>query len=151
MGMSLMNMLSLVKCTYRIYLKHVIENSSLCTICKSSVSAGFAKQIMLILRVLCYNGTLVTWKVVTLTTAKFKPFIFAMSGFDLCYTANMFVLMILYDFCLLSAQFCYIIIYILKVENRLQIADQCALWKISNGAENLVFSASKFWELGACR
>jgi hypothetical protein len=37
------------------------------------VSTGFAEQIMPILRILCYNGSLVTWTVVSLTTAKFKP------------------------------------------------------------------------------
>jgi hypothetical protein len=46
--------------------------------------------------------------------------------------------MILYDFCLLPAQFCYIIIYIWNVDIHVQIADRCAPWKISNGAENLV-------------
>jgi hypothetical protein len=38
----------------------------------SSVSPGFAKQIMSILRILCYNGSLFTWTIVSLTTAKFK-------------------------------------------------------------------------------
>jgi hypothetical protein len=46
----------------------------------SSVGPGFAKQIMPILRILCYNGNLVTWTVVSLITAKFKPlFFFALS------------------------------------------------------------------------
>jgi hypothetical protein len=67
---------------------------------KSPVSTGFAKQIMPFLRTLCYNGSLVTWTVVNLTTDKFKPRIFSMSGFALSYTANMFILMMLYDFCL---------------------------------------------------
>jgi hypothetical protein len=35
------------------------------------------------LRILCYNGSLVIWTVVSLTTAKFKPLIFSMSGFTL--------------------------------------------------------------------
>jgi hypothetical protein len=43
---------------------------------KSSVSTGFAGQIMPILHILCCNGSLVTWTVVSLTTAKFKPLIF---------------------------------------------------------------------------
>jgi hypothetical protein len=43
------------------------------------------------------------WTVVSLTTAKFKPLIFSVSGFALSYTANMFIPMILYDFGLLSA------------------------------------------------
>jgi hypothetical protein len=49
----------------------------LCTIYKPSVSPGFAKQIMSSLLILCYNGSLVTWTVVSLTTAKFKPLIFS--------------------------------------------------------------------------
>jgi hypothetical protein len=44
---------------------------------KSSVSPGFAKQIMPILFILCYNGSLVTWTVVSLATAKFKSIIFS--------------------------------------------------------------------------
>jgi hypothetical protein len=39
---------------------------------KSSVSTGFAEQIMPILRILCYNGRLVAWTVVSLTAAKYK-------------------------------------------------------------------------------
>jgi hypothetical protein len=54
---------------------------------------------------LCYNSSLVAWAVVSLTAAKFKPLIFSMSGFTLSYTANMFILMILYDFCELHAAF----------------------------------------------
>jgi hypothetical protein len=61
-----------------------------------------------------------------------------MSGLALSYTANMFILMILHDFCLLPAQFCYTIVYIRKVESRVQIADRCAPWKISNGTEKLI-------------
>jgi hypothetical protein len=104
----------------------------------SSVRTGFAKQIMPILRILFYNGSLVIWTVVSLATAKFKALIFSMSGFALSHTTNMFILMILYDFCLSPAQFCYIIAYIGKMESRVQIADRYAPWKISNGAENLV-------------
>jgi hypothetical protein len=33
---------------------------------------------MSILRILCYNGSLVTWTVVRLTTTKFKPIIFSL-------------------------------------------------------------------------
>jgi hypothetical protein len=50
---------------------------------------------MLISHILCYNGSLVTWKVVSLTT-KFKPLILFMSCFTLSLSANMFTLMILY-------------------------------------------------------
>jgi hypothetical protein len=70
--------------------------------------------------ILRYNGSLVAWTVVSLTTAKLKPFIFSMSGFILSYTTNTFILMILYDFCLSPAQFCYIIgfaLYSLGTDN----------------------------------
>jgi hypothetical protein len=49
---------------------------------------------------------------VSLTAAKFKPLILSVSGFTLSYADNMIILLILYDLCLLSAQFCYIIMYI---------------------------------------
>jgi hypothetical protein len=79
-------------CTYRTY--------SMLLKILSSVSTGFAEQIMTILYILCYNGSLVTWTVVSLTTTKFKHLIFSMSGFTLFCTANMYVLMIPYEFCL---------------------------------------------------
>jgi hypothetical protein len=69
----------------------------------SSVSLGLAKQIMYVLRILCYNGSLVTWTVVCLTAAKFKPLIFSLSGLALSCAVNTFILMILYDFGLSSA------------------------------------------------
>jgi hypothetical protein len=101
----------------------------------------FAKQIMPILRILCYNGSLVTWAVVSKTAAKFKPLIFSMYDFVLSNAANMFILKILCDFWLFPAQCFYLIVYIRKVESHAQIADRCAPWKISNGAENLVLQA----------
>jgi hypothetical protein len=56
----------------------------------------------------------------------------------------MFLLMILYDFCLLPAQFCYIIIYMRNVESHVQVTDRCPPWKISNGAVNRVLEALQF-------
>jgi hypothetical protein len=112
------------------------------TIYTSSVSTGFTKQIMPILRILCYNDSLVTWTVVSFTKAKFMPPISSMSAVALSHIGNMFILMILYDSRFWPAQFGYIIIYIRKVESCVQITDWCAPWKISNGAENLVL-----WEL----
>jgi hypothetical protein len=91
---------------------------------------------------LCYSGFLVTRTVACLTTAKFKPVIFSVSGFCLFYVTKVFILTILYDFCLLPTQFCYIIVYTRKVESRVQIADRFAPWKISNGAENLVLAGA---------
>jgi hypothetical protein len=94
-----MSRIAFVNYTYRTYsILHYIR-------VQSSVSPGFAKQIMPIL-LIYYNGSLVTGTVVSSTAAKFKPLIFSVSGFALAYTVNMFILMILYDFCLLLAQFC---------------------------------------------
>jgi hypothetical protein len=80
---------------------------------------------MPILHILSYNGCLVTWTVMSLTTAKFKLIIFSMSGYTLSYTANMFILMIPYGFCLFPGKFSCIIIYIYiwKVKSCVQIAD----------------------------
>jgi hypothetical protein len=69
-----MNMLGLCQ-VYISHIWHVIEISSFYNIYKSSVSPGFAMQIMLILFSLCYNDSLVTWTVVSLTAPKFKPYI----------------------------------------------------------------------------
>jgi hypothetical protein len=129
---------------YVSHIKHVTGNSSLCTIYKASVSIRFAKQIIPILCILCYNGGLVTWTVVRLTFTKFKPLIFSMSGFTLSYTANMSITMILYDFCFLPAYFFCIIVYVRKVESCMQIADRFAPCKISSDAENLAFWALQF-------
>jgi hypothetical protein len=74
----------------------MLKNSSLCIIYKSSVTTGIAKQMMRNILILCYNGSLVTWTVVTLTASKIKPHIFSVSGFAMSYTANMFIVMILY-------------------------------------------------------
>jgi hypothetical protein len=63
---------------------------------------------MHILLILCYNGSLVTWTVVMLTAAKFKPLIF--SGFALSYAANMFI-------CMTSAR--------IHTEGRNPRADRC--------------------------
>jgi hypothetical protein len=99
---------------------------------------------MSILFISCYNGSLVTSTVVSLTAAKFKPLIFSVPGFALLYAANIFSLMNLYDFWLLPAQFYHIIVYIRNVESLVQIADRCASWKISSGAKNLVLYAPQF-------
>jgi hypothetical protein len=107
MDSSLMNMLrcTFVKCTYRTCILLGVACYGKCvfsSIYTSSVSTGFARQIMSISPILCYNGSLVTWTVVSLTTAKFKPLICCVSRFVLSYTTDMFILMILYDFCLVS-------------------------------------------------
>jgi hypothetical protein len=99
---------------------------------------------MPIMRILCYNDRLVTSTVVSLTAAKFTPHIFPVCFFTFSYTATIFILMILYDICLLPPQFCYQIVYIWKVESRVQIADRCTPCKISSSAQNLILHALQF-------
>jgi hypothetical protein len=94
-----------------------------------------------------HNGSLVTWTVVCLTAAKFKPFIFLTSDFALFSAPNVCIFMISYDFCLLSAKFCYVVIYVRKFESHVQIPNQCAHWEIANGAENFVLQG---WNFNRC-
>jgi hypothetical protein len=112
--------------------------------------SGYGKQIITVLLILCFNGRLVTVTVVSLTATKFKPHIFSACRFTLSYAVHMFIIMILYDFYLLPAQFCYIVIYLQKVESRVQIMDWCAPWKIFCFAENPVLWALEFWEVAVC-
>jgi hypothetical protein len=51
--------LPFVKCTFHTY-SMLLEIYSFCTTYKSCVSTGFTEQIMPILRILRYNGSLVT-------------------------------------------------------------------------------------------
>jgi hypothetical protein len=59
--------------------------------------------------------------------------------------------MILYDVCLLPAQFHYVIINILYLESQVQLADWCAPWKFTSGAENLVLQVLQFQKVDVCR
>jgi hypothetical protein len=79
-----------------------------------------------------YNDSLVTWTIIHMTAAKFKPLIFSVSGLDLSNVANIF--MILDDFCLLPAWFCYAIINVRYMKSLIHIANRCARRKIANGA-----------------
>jgi hypothetical protein len=115
MGLFLTNVLGF---SSSVYFEHIMcyWKIFLYTTQKSYVSTDFAKQIMPFLRILCYKGSLVIWTVISLTTPKFTPLIFSISGVTLTYTANMFILMILYKLCLSPTKFCYIIVHIRKVE-----------------------------------
>jgi hypothetical protein len=139
MHLSLINMLGLCQVNTS-HIQHVIENL-IYNIYKSSVSTGSAKQIMPILFILHYNSSLVTSMVISLTIIKFKTLIFSVSGFALSYTTNIFILIILHDFYLSPAEFCYIIIYLWKIEICVQITDRCEPWQFPSGAEHLVLQA----------
>jgi hypothetical protein len=76
-----------------------------------------------------------------MTAAKFKPLIFFVSGFALSNIANIFIFMILDDFCLLLAWFCYVIVNVRNLESHMQIADWLAPREFANCAENLLLQA----------
>jgi hypothetical protein len=107
MGLFVMNMLgvssnvriALIACYWKFFLLRCIQ-----FLCQSRL----CKRDHAYIRYLCCNGNLVTWTVVSLTATRFKPLIISVSGLALSYTANMFILMILYDFWFSPAQFCYI-------------------------------------------
>jgi hypothetical protein len=66
---------------------------------------------------------------------------------------NICIFIILYDLCLLPAQLHYDIInmwYLESHENHVQLMDECALWKFTNGEDNLVFQVLKFEKVGTC-
>jgi hypothetical protein len=57
-----------------------------------------------------------TWTIVWLIATKFKNFIFLMLGFDFVYVSDIRIVVSLYDFCLLSIYFCYIIVNLRNLE-----------------------------------
>jgi hypothetical protein len=79
-----------------------------------------------------------------MTAAKFKPLIFSVSVFALSNIAYIFIFMILVDFCLLLALFCYVIINVRNLESHMHIADRCAPREIASGAEYLILQALHF-------
>jgi hypothetical protein len=89
--------LAFVKCTYRTY--NMLSKFRPCALytCSLSVQAFQSRSCLSYLS----WATMAAWAVVGLTAAIFKPLISSMSGFALLYAANMFILMILYDLCLL--------------------------------------------------
>jgi hypothetical protein len=139
MGLSLMNMLTHLRQVYISHILHVIENSFFCTtqvlsqyrLCRAPHAC--LTYLMLQRQPSYLNGR-------KLDTTNFKHLIFSMSVFTLYCTANIFVPMILYDFCLLPAQFCHIIVYIRKVKS-------CVHWLISKSYEYANCSMSSWYSL----
>jgi hypothetical protein len=78
-----------------------------------------------------------------MTASKFKPLIFSVSGFALSNIANIFILMILDDFCLLPASFCCVIVNVRNLESHMQIADRRAPREFANCAENHILQAQQ--------
>jgi hypothetical protein len=89
-----------------------------------------------------YNDSLDTWTVIHMTAAKFKPLIFSVSGFALSNVANILIFMILDEFCLLSAWFCYVIINVWYMKSLMHISNRFAFRKIANCAENLILQSN---------
>jgi hypothetical protein len=79
-----------------------------------------------------------------MTAAKFKPLTFSVWGFALSNGTNIVIFMILDDFCLLPACFCYEIINVRNLESHMHIADRCAPRKRANGAEKFILQALQF-------
>jgi hypothetical protein len=79
-----------------------------------------------------------------MTTAKFKPLIFSVLGFALSNVVNIFIFMILDDFCLLPAWPGYVIINVQNLEILMHIANQCAPRKIANAMENPILQSLQF-------
>jgi hypothetical protein len=77
-------------------------------------------------------------------TPSLSLFIFSLSGFAFSDVAKICIFMILYDLCLLPAQFRYVIINIRYLENHVQLVDLCASSKFSNIAENFLLQALQF-------
>jgi hypothetical protein len=70
------------------------------TPCQSRLgTADYALQVV----AKATTALLDTWMVVHVTAAKFKPLILSMSGFNLSNVANIPIIMILNDLCLLPA------------------------------------------------
>jgi hypothetical protein len=67
-----------------------------------SVQAQYSR-LCLISNSFRYNGSLVIRTVANLTAAKFKPLILSTTNFAFSNIENIFVIMILYDYCLLPA------------------------------------------------
>jgi hypothetical protein len=108
MSLYLMNMLGLsssvriahIACYWKFFLLHYTE--VLCQYRHCRAHHANLTYLMLQRQLSHLNG-------LSLTTTKFKPLVFSMSGFALSHTANTFILMPLYNFCFLPAQFCYIV------------------------------------------
>jgi hypothetical protein len=105
------NRLVLVKYTYRTHIRNILQKILLQYI-KLVVRPGFVKQLTSALPILCRDGSLVTWKVISLTDTKCKLLIFSVSALTLSYAPNTLILMIFYGFCLPHEQFCYVIVHI---------------------------------------
>jgi hypothetical protein len=113
--------------TYVSHIKHVVENPFFCTVYKSYFCPGFAKQIMPILLMLRYNGSLVTCTVVSLTVAKVS----------LCSILRTCLFSRSYTACACCLHSFVISSYIYgRFESRMQPADPCAPWKFSNATKN---------------
>jgi hypothetical protein len=54
----------------------------------------------------------------------------------------------LYDLRLLPSLFSYVIINIWYLKSHVQLADRCAFWKYTSGADNFVSQALQFEKVG---
>jgi hypothetical protein len=73
-----------------------------------------------------------------------------MVGLALSNIANIFIFMILDDFCLLPAWFCHVIIDLQNLESHMHTVDRCTPLKIDNSVENLILQALQFQKMSFC-
>jgi hypothetical protein len=61
-------------------------------------------------------GSLDTWTIICLTATKLEPFVFPMLGFLFAYVSDIYIVLNLYNFCLLPTYFCYVIVNVWNLE-----------------------------------
>jgi hypothetical protein len=90
MGLSLMKSLAFVKCAYLMYnmLLKILPFAYMQVLCQSRLWKAHHDYLTYV--------TAAAYMVISLTTAKFKPLVFSVSGFALSYTVNVFIFMILW-------------------------------------------------------
>jgi hypothetical protein len=65
-----------------------------------------------------------------------------MLGFVFAQVSNIYIIVILYDFCLLPAYFCQVIVNLRNLERPMQSASRCAPWWVTSGAEDSYFAGA---------
>jgi hypothetical protein len=122
MGLSVMNGLRLCQASvshiYRSFLLEILP----CALYKLHCQYRLCKADHIYLTYLMLQLQLSHLGFRKLDLCQVQAFYISMLSFALSYAANMFILVILHNFCFLLAPFCYIILYIRNVESPVRIA-----------------------------
>jgi hypothetical protein len=95
----------------------------------------------------CNFGSLDNSTILCLTAAKSEPFIFPVLGFVFACVSKIYIFMILYDFCLLLASFCYIVVNVRNFECQMKSAGRCVPLQVTSGAEGSILQALQFQQV----